>query len=69
LYVVCELTNLIQGFAVTYNDDKSLSFTQVYNSTTHGGTDPVPAGTSAAEITLSVSHDPYSGCFLLRKSC
>ncbi|KAG7287846.1 hypothetical protein NEMBOFW57_007363 [Staphylotrichum longicolle] len=53
LYVVCELSNLIQGFSVTYNDDKSLSFTQVYNSTTHGGTDPVPAGTSAAEITLS----------------
>ncbi|KAK4126114.1 extracellular aldonolactonase [Parathielavia appendiculata] len=53
LYVVCELANLIQGFRVTYNYDKTLSFSRIYNSTTHGGTSPVPAGTSAAEITLS----------------
>ncbi len=53
---MAELSNLLQGFAVTYNDDKSLSFTQIYNSTTHGGTDPLPAGTAAAEIHLSVSH-------------
>jgi hypothetical protein len=53
---VCELSNLIQGFTVTYNADKTLTFTQFYNSTTHGGTSPVPAGTSAAEITLSVRY-------------
>ncbi|KAK4103586.1 extracellular aldonolactonase [Parathielavia hyrcaniae] len=53
LYVVCELANLIQGFRVTYNSDKTLSFYRIYNSNTHGGTTPVPAGTSAAEITLS----------------
>ncbi|KAK4236202.1 Lactonase, 7-bladed beta-propeller-domain-containing protein [Achaetomium macrosporum] len=53
LYVVCELANLLQGFSVTYNADNTLSFTQIYNATTHGDSNPVPAGTSAAEITLS----------------
>lgn len=59
MYVVCELSNLVQGFTVAYNDDKTLSFTQVYNSTTHGGADALPAGSSAAEITLAVSRGPF----------
>ncbi|KXX73474.1 hypothetical protein MMYC01_210551 [Madurella mycetomatis] len=53
LYVINELQNSVTGFAVTYNEDETLSFDQVYNATTHGGTDPVPEGTSAAEITVA----------------
>ncbi|KAK4156520.1 Lactonase, 7-bladed beta-propeller-domain-containing protein [Chaetomidium leptoderma] len=52
-YVACELSNLLQGFAVTYNDDQTLSFTQVYNATTHGDETALPAGTSAAELYLA----------------
>ncbi|KAK3906885.1 Lactonase, 7-bladed beta-propeller-domain-containing protein [Staphylotrichum tortipilum] len=53
LYVVCELSNLLQGFSVAYNSDKTLTFNRLSNTTTNGGTYAVPAGTSAAEITLS----------------
>lgn len=66
LYIINELQNSVTGFAVTYNEDDTLSFDQVYNATTHGGTDPVPEGTAAAEITVAVSqasrllHDPHS---------
>ncbi|KAH6856534.1 Lactonase, 7-bladed beta-propeller-domain-containing protein [Chaetomium sp. MPI-CAGE-AT-0009] len=52
-YVVCELANLVQGFSVAYNADQTLTFTQVYSATTHGGTDALPEGTSAAEIFLA----------------
>jgi 6-phosphogluconolactonase (cycloisomerase 2 family) len=52
-YLVCELANLLQGFSVAYNDDKTLTFTQVYNSTTHGDDKPVPAGTAAAELHIA----------------
>ncbi|KAK4039118.1 Lactonase, 7-bladed beta-propeller-domain-containing protein [Parachaetomium inaequale] len=53
LYIVCELSNLLQGFSVAYNADKTLTFTQVYNSTTHGDDKPVPAGTAAAELHIA----------------
>ncbi|KAH6631879.1 Lactonase, 7-bladed beta-propeller-domain-containing protein [Chaetomium tenue] len=52
-YVICELSNLLQGFSVAYNDDKSLTFTQLYNATTHGATDALPEETAAAEIFLA----------------
>ncbi len=66
---MAELSNLLQGFAVTYNDDKSLTFTQIHNSTTHGGTDPLPAGTAAAEIHLSVSHSHMATLYKPRLTC
>ncbi|EAQ88010.1 hypothetical protein CHGG_04629 [Chaetomium globosum CBS 148.51] len=52
-YVVCELSNLLQGFSVAYNEDSSLTFTQLYNATTHGATDALPEETAAAEIFLA----------------
>ncbi|AEO66808.1 91798a32-3a95-4dba-95bf-09eb7d1cfeaa [Thermothielavioides terrestris] len=56
LYVVCELSNLLFGFEVTYNDDQTLGFTQFHKSNTHGNNSTLPAGTAAAEITLSPDH-------------
>ncbi|KAL2023392.1 hypothetical protein VTK56DRAFT_2749 [Thermocarpiscus australiensis] len=57
LYVVNELSNSLTGFAVTYSyNGQGLSFTQVYNATSHGDTNPVPSGSAAAEIALSPDH-------------
>ncbi|KAL2131544.1 hypothetical protein VTI74DRAFT_4921 [Chaetomium olivicolor] len=53
LYVACEIANLVQGFSVSYNNDRSLSFTRIYNSSTHGDSNPLPAGATAAEIQVS----------------
>jgi len=52
-YLACELSNLLQGFTVTYNADQSLTFGRIYNSTTHGDDKPLPAGSSAAELWIA----------------
>ncbi|KAL2158966.1 hypothetical protein VTH06DRAFT_2996 [Thermothelomyces fergusii] len=52
-YLVGELSNVLQGFSVTYNADDSLSFTRIHNSTTHGDHTPVPKGTAAAELWIA----------------
>jgi 6-phosphogluconolactonase (cycloisomerase 2 family) len=51
-YVICELSNLLQGFSVAYGTE-GLTFTQIYNATTHGATDALPEETAAAEIFLA----------------
>lgn len=54
-YLASELANTITGFEVTYNDDATLDFTEVYLSSTHGLNETVPNNTtSAAEILISV---------------
>ncbi|KAJ0113929.1 hypothetical protein J7T55_010173 [Diaporthe amygdali] len=53
-YLASELANTITGFEVTYNDDATLDFTEVYLSSTHGLNETVPNNTtSAAEILVS----------------
>lgn len=54
-YLASELANTVTGFEVTYNDDKTLDFTEVYLSSTHGLNGTVPNNeTTAAEIAISV---------------
>lgn len=54
-YLASELANTVTGFEVTYNDDHTLEFTEVYLSSTHGLNGTVPNnGTTAAEIAISV---------------
>lgn len=52
LYLVSELANTITGFQVT-EDGGELSFTQFYNSSTHGLGETPPSGAAAAEIHVS----------------
>ncbi|AEO55229.1 hypothetical protein MYCTH_2298860 [Thermothelomyces thermophilus ATCC 42464] len=52
-YLVGELSNLLQGFSVAYNDDDSLTFTRIHNSTTHGDDKPLPEDTAAAELWIA----------------
>ena len=59
LYVVHELSNTLVGYEVTYGANDTLSFRQVYNATTHGDANPLPAGTAAAEIVASVRVHPF----------
>lgn len=55
-YLVGELSNTVTGFEVTYNDESTLEFTEVYVSSTHGLNETVPNNqTTAAEIAISVS--------------
>lgn len=60
-YVVTELTNNIYGYEVTYGAENTISFVQVYASNTHGKDtgSALPQGTVAAEISLSVSYNPF----------
>ncbi|KAK4165124.1 Lactonase, 7-bladed beta-propeller-domain-containing protein [Cladorrhinum sp. PSN259] len=53
LYLVNEIANTLKVFTVGYNDDESLSFKQIYSESTHGPNQSTPAGTAAAEITIS----------------
>ncbi|KAK7721420.1 hypothetical protein SLS64_001716 [Diaporthe eres] len=54
-YLASELANTVTGFEVTYNDDNTLDFTEVYLSSTHGLNGTVPNNeTTAAEIAISV---------------
>lgn len=56
-YLASELANTVTGFEVTYNDDNTLDFTEVYLSSTHGLNGTVPNnGTTAAEIAISVRY-------------
>lgn len=45
---------MLQGFTVTYNDDDSLTFERFHDSNTHGGDEPLPEGTAAAELWIAV---------------
>ncbi|KAK4179209.1 Lactonase, 7-bladed beta-propeller-domain-containing protein [Triangularia setosa] len=51
-YVASELANTILGFGVTYNGDE-LSFSQVFNDTSHGNGEVPPPQTRAGELLLS----------------
>ncbi|KAH6635271.1 extracellular aldonolactonase [Chaetomium sp. MPI-SDFR-AT-0129] len=52
-YVVCELSNLLQGFKVTYQDE-GLKFDRFWNSTSHGDQEPLPTNiTAAAELHIA----------------
>ncbi|KAJ9132520.1 Lactonase, 7-bladed beta-propeller-domain-containing protein [Pleurostoma richardsiae] len=53
MYLVTELGNTILGYEVVYNKNDTLSFAQVYASSTHGKGNTVPAGATAAEVHLS----------------
>lgn len=55
LYVIHELDNTIIGYKVTYPEG-GIAFEEVYSSGTHGVGVEVPFGASAAEITVTVSH-------------
>lgn len=52
-YLVSELANTITGYEVLYNDNATLSFTELFAIGTHGDGNSVPAGAAAAEITTS----------------
>jgi 6-phosphogluconolactonase (cycloisomerase 2 family) len=53
LYVVMETANMVHGYQVSYNADKTLNFTMIQYVQL-----PVPASAAAAEIRLTVS--PFS---------
>lgn len=55
MYLVGELANTITAYEVTYSSDSSLEFSELFAISTHGTGSSVPAGTTAAEIELSVS--------------
>lgn len=55
MYLASELANTITGYEVEYGSDSSLTFTELFAISTHGEGASVPNGTTAAEITLSVS--------------
>jgi 6-phosphogluconolactonase (cycloisomerase 2 family) len=50
LYVVMETANMVHGYQVNYNADKTLNFTMIQDLQL-----PVPASAAAAEIRLTVS--------------
>ncbi|KAI1498670.1 YkgB protein [Biscogniauxia marginata] len=52
-YLVSELANTITGYDVTYNENKTLSFAELFVIPTHGEEVDLPEGTGAAEIRLS----------------
>jgi 6-phosphogluconolactonase (cycloisomerase 2 family) len=62
-YTVNELSNTITGYKVTYPTNSSLAFAQLFNINTHGPNGTVPAGTTAAEIHVSVCY--LTGFFAL----
>ncbi|KAK3990038.1 Lactonase, 7-bladed beta-propeller-domain-containing protein [Cladorrhinum sp. PSN332] len=53
LYLLNEIANTLKVFTVTYNDDESLGFSEIYSESSHGPGQSTAAGTAAAEITLS----------------
>ena len=54
-YMVNELSNTITGYAVTYGEEASVEFEQLFDYSTHGPGGSVPNNTKAAEIEVSVS--------------
>ena len=54
-YVINELDNTLVGYEVAYNTNATLGFKQLFRTSTHGDSSTRPNGTTAAEITLSVS--------------
>ncbi|KAI1638102.1 YkgB protein [Biscogniauxia mediterranea] len=52
-YLISELANTITGYDVTYNENKTLSFAELFVIPTHGEAVDLPEGTGAAEILLS----------------
>ena len=54
-YVVNELSNTITGYAVTYGEEATVEFEQLFDFSTHGPGGSVPNNTKAAEIEVSVS--------------
>lgn len=54
-YLISELANAITGYETIYNEDKTLSFNEIFYIPTHGENITLPEGTGAAEIVVSVS--------------
>ncbi|XXG98277.1 hypothetical protein Hte_004600 [Hypoxylon texense] len=52
-YLISELGNLITGYEVIYNDNKTLGFNELFVIPTHGEETVLPEGTGAAEILVS----------------
>ncbi|KAI1481912.1 hypothetical protein K445DRAFT_320833 [Daldinia sp. EC12] len=52
-YLVSELGNTITGYEVTYNENKTLSFDELFYIPTHGEERKLPEKTGAAEILVS----------------
>ncbi|KAJ0321359.1 hypothetical protein Brms1b_002716 [Colletotrichum noveboracense] len=52
-FLLAELGNTITSYEVTYNQDKTLEFKEVFVVGTHGPDNIVPAGAAAAEIHVS----------------
>ncbi|KAF9876881.1 extracellular aldonolactonase [Colletotrichum karsti] len=52
-FVLAELGNTITTYEVTYNQDKTLAFKEVFVVGTHGPDNVVPVGAAAAEIHIS----------------
>ncbi|KAK4227867.1 Lactonase, 7-bladed beta-propeller-domain-containing protein [Podospora fimiseda] len=52
LYLLNEIANTLKVFTVTYSGE-SLSFQEIYSESSHGPGKSTPAGTAAAEITIS----------------
>ncbi|KAK1969471.1 putative isomerase YbhE [Colletotrichum sublineola] len=53
LYLVSELSSTITAYDVTYRENKTLGFTEVYSGSTYGEGATAPAGASGAEIWIS----------------
>ncbi|EFQ33185.1 uncharacterized protein GLRG_08329 [Colletotrichum graminicola M1.001] len=53
LYLISELANSITAYDVTYRENKTLGFTEVYSGSTFGEGANAPAGASGAEIWIS----------------
>ncbi|OAA65948.1 YkgB protein [Niveomyces insectorum RCEF 264] len=57
MYLTSELANTLTGYQLTYHANNTLSFTQIYLSSSHGlGQVPVPAAATAAEVLTSPDH-------------
>lgn len=56
-YLVTELDNGVKGYDVSYSSNGTILLSQIYKENTYGGSNP-PAGSKAAEISLSVSRVP-----------
>lgn len=53
-YLISELGNTITGYETIYNDNKTLSFNELFFIPTHGEQRTLPNTTGAAEILVSV---------------
>ncbi|GJC77930.1 putative 6-phosphogluconolactonase ARB_02015 [Colletotrichum liriopes] len=53
LYLIGELSNTITAYDVTYRENKTLGFAEVYSGSTYGEGATAPAGASGAEIWIS----------------